>query len=115
MDILAAGGNISRHLQIMLWLFHLFSTTRMVQYLIKYVSIMKRVRFLLYIDTSTRSVNIKLQSINEDSIMCQWAGSSGYKASSGDTTPVPGRRGRRVLSFQYFFPELVKNVEQIYF
>ena len=50
---------------------------------------MKRVRFLLYIDTSTRSVNIKLQSINEDSIMCQWAGSNGYKASFGDTTPAP--------------------------
>ena len=49
---------------------------------------MKRVRFLLYIDTSTRSVNIKLQSINEDSIMCQWAGSNGYKGSFGDTTPA---------------------------
>ena len=68
----------------------------MVQYLIKYAAIMKRVRFLLYIDTSTRPVNIKVQFINEDSIMCQWAASSVYKASFGDTTPPLVTRGYHI-------------------
>ena len=70
-DILAAGRNISRRLQIMLWLFHLFSTARMLQYLIKFDTIIKRVRFLLYIDASARSVGVGSQSIDGDSVMCR--------------------------------------------
>ena len=58
----------------------------MVQYLIKFVTIMKRVRFLLYIDASASSVSVGLQSMDGDSVMCRWAGSGGYRASFGGTT-----------------------------